>query len=73
MNYTTDFKSIRAEVSAEEWQTRVDLATCYRLVDKYGMTDLIYNHITARIPGSNDHLLSTSTACSTRRSRRRAW
>src|SRR6185436_292474 len=29
----------------------------YRLVDKYGMTDLIYNHITARIPGSADHLL----------------
>src|SRR6516165_11469568 len=57
MNYTTDFKSIRAEVSAEEWQARVDLAACYRLVDKYGMTDLIYNHITARIPGSNDHLL----------------
>ena len=57
MNYTTDFKSIRAEVSAEEWQTRVDLAACYRLVDKYGMTDLIYNHITARIPGGKDHLL----------------
>jgi len=57
MNYTTDFKSIRAEVSAEEWQTRVDLAACYRLVDKYGMTDLIYNHITARIPGSRDHPL----------------
>src|SRR2546423_1379037 len=57
MNYTTDFKSIRAEVSAQEWQTRVDLAACYRLVDKYGMTDLIYNHITARIPGSKDHLL----------------
>jgi ribulose-5-phosphate 4-epimerase/fuculose-1-phosphate aldolase len=57
MNYTTEFKSIRAEVSAEEWQTRVDLAACYRLVDKYAMTDLIYNHITARIPGSEDHLL----------------
>ncbi len=57
MNYTTDFKSIRAEVSAQEWQARVDLAACYRLVDKYGMTDLIYNHITARIPGSKDHLL----------------
>jgi hypothetical protein len=56
MNYTTDFKSIRAEVSAEEWQARVDLAACYRLIDKYGMTDLIYNHITARIPGSKDHL-----------------
>src|SRR5262249_502682 len=54
MNYTTDFKSIRAEVSAEERQARVDLAACYRLVDKYGMTDLIYNHITARIPGSKD-------------------
>jgi hypothetical protein len=57
MNYTTEFKSIRAEVSAEEWQARVDLAACYRLVDKYAMTDLIYNHITARIPGSEDHLL----------------
>ena len=57
MNYTTDFKSIRAEVSAQEWQARVDLAACYRLIDKYGMTDLIYNHITARIPGSKDHLL----------------
>ena len=57
MNYTTDFKSIRGEVSAQEWQTRVDLAACYRLVDKYGMSDLIYNHITARIPGSSDHLL----------------
>ena len=44
-------------LSAEEWQARVDLAACYRLVDKYGMTDLIYNHITARIPGSADHLL----------------
>ena len=46
MNYTTDFKSIRDEVLAEEWQARVDLAACYRLVDKYEMTDLIYNHIT---------------------------
>src|SRR6266511_1935796 len=57
MNCTTDFKSIRAEVSPEEWQARVDLAACYRLMDKFGMTDLIYNHITARIPGSDDHLL----------------
>ena len=56
MNYSTDFKSIRNEVSAQEWQTRVDLAACYRLVDAYGMTDLIYNHITARIPGT-EHLL----------------
>src|SRR5215213_6162802 len=57
MNYGTNFKCIRQEVSPEEWQTRVDLAACYRLVDRYGMSDLIYNHITARIPGDDDHLL----------------
>src|SRR6202007_657482 len=56
MNYATDFKSIRNEVSAQEWQTRLDLAACYRLVDQYGMTDLIYNQHKARIPGT-EHLL----------------
>src|SRR6267142_4810586 len=56
MNYATDFKSVRGAVSPAEWQTRVELAACYRLVDQYEMTDLIYNHITARIPGT-DHLL----------------
>src|SRR6201986_1574474 len=56
MNYSTAFKSVRGSVSAEEWQTRCDLAACYRLMDSYGMTDLIYNHITARIPGT-EHLL----------------
>jgi ribulose-5-phosphate 4-epimerase/fuculose-1-phosphate aldolase len=57
MNYKTGFRSIRDEVSAQEWQARVELAACYRLVDLYGMSDLIYNHITGRIPGSDDHLL----------------
>jgi ribulose-5-phosphate 4-epimerase/fuculose-1-phosphate aldolase len=56
VNYSTDFKSIRNAVSAQEWQAWLDLAACYRLVDAYGMTDLIYNHITARIPGT-EHLL----------------
>jgi ribulose-5-phosphate 4-epimerase/fuculose-1-phosphate aldolase len=56
VNYSTDFKSIRNDVSAQEWQARMDLAACYRLVDCYEMTDLIYNHITARIPGT-EHLL----------------
>jgi ribulose-5-phosphate 4-epimerase/fuculose-1-phosphate aldolase len=56
VNYSTDFRSIRDDVSAQEWQTRIDLAGCYRLVDHYGMSDLIYNHITARIPGT-EHLL----------------
>jgi ribulose-5-phosphate 4-epimerase/fuculose-1-phosphate aldolase len=54
MNYATDFKSVRDQVSPEEWQARLDLAACYRLVDVYGMTDLIYNHITARIPAALD-------------------
>lgn len=56
MNYSTDFKCVRDDVSPEEWQARVELAACYRLVDTFGMTDLIYNHITARIPGT-EHLL----------------
>lgn len=56
MGYDAQFRCIRNEVSPEEWQARVDLAACYRLVDIYGMTDLIYNHITVRIPGT-EHLL----------------
>jgi ribulose-5-phosphate 4-epimerase/fuculose-1-phosphate aldolase len=56
MNYSTNFKSVKDQVSPAEWAARVELAACYRLVDHYGMTDLIYNHITARIPGT-EHLL----------------
>jgi ribulose-5-phosphate 4-epimerase/fuculose-1-phosphate aldolase len=44
-------------IDAAEWQTRVDLAACYRLVDLYGMTDLHLNHISARVPGSDEHFL----------------
>jgi len=55
-NYTTQFRCVRDEVSPAEWQARLDLAACYRLVDAYGMTDMIYNHITLRIPGT-EHLL----------------
>jgi ribulose-5-phosphate 4-epimerase/fuculose-1-phosphate aldolase len=50
-------RSLRARVSAQEWALRVDLAACYRLVARYGMTDLIYNHITARVPGPEHHIL----------------
>ena len=50
-------RSLRERVSAEEWSTRVDLAACYRLVALYGMTDLVYNHITARVPGAEQHVL----------------
>src|SRR5437763_16525739 len=52
-----DATSMRARVSDAEWQLRVDLAACYRLVARYGMTDLIYNHITARVPGPEHHIL----------------
>jgi ribulose-5-phosphate 4-epimerase/fuculose-1-phosphate aldolase len=40
-----------------EWDTRVDLAAAYRLVDLYGMTDLHLNHISARVPGREEHFL----------------
>ena len=50
-------KSIREQVSAEEWQLRVDLAACYRLVALYGWDDLIFTHISARIPGPEHHFL----------------
>ncbi|MEQ1517230.1 MAG: class II aldolase/adducin family protein [Usitatibacteraceae bacterium] len=43
--------------SAEEWQTRVDLAACYRLVAAYGWDDLVYTHITAKIPGVENQFL----------------
>ena len=48
---------MRERVSEAEWELRVNLAACYRLVAKYGMTDLIYNHITARVPGPQHHIL----------------
>jgi len=50
-------KSVREQVSSEEWQTRVDLAACYRLTAMYGMTEMIANHISCRVPGSHDHFL----------------
>lgn len=49
--------SLRGKVSAEEWRTRVDLAACYRLVAHFGMNDLVYNHITARVPDEEGHIL----------------
>jgi ribulose-5-phosphate 4-epimerase/fuculose-1-phosphate aldolase len=49
--------SLRERVSEAEWKTRVDLAACYRLVAHYGMADLIYNHVTARVPGEEGRFL----------------
>jgi ribulose-5-phosphate 4-epimerase/fuculose-1-phosphate aldolase len=44
-------------IDPAEWEVRVDLAACYRLVDLYGMTDLHLNHISARVPGTEEHFL----------------
>jgi ribulose-5-phosphate 4-epimerase/fuculose-1-phosphate aldolase len=46
-----------ARYSQAEWETRVQLAACYRLIARYKMTDLIYTHISARIPGHEDQFL----------------
>jgi ribulose-5-phosphate 4-epimerase/fuculose-1-phosphate aldolase len=51
-------KSVRDNVSKEEWQVRVDLAACYQLANQYRWTDLIYTHFSARVPGSEDFLIN---------------
>jgi ribulose-5-phosphate 4-epimerase/fuculose-1-phosphate aldolase len=53
----TALQGVRAQVSAEEWAVRVDLAACYRLVAHYGWDDLVFTHITARVPGPEHHFL----------------
>jgi len=50
--------SMRHKVSPEEWQARVDLAACYRLVDHYHMSDLIANHVSVRVPGEDAFLIN---------------
>lgn len=49
--------SVRDRVSLEEWQLRVDLAAAYRLVAMYGWDDLIFTHLSARVPGPEHHFL----------------
>ncbi|MFT4995202.1 MAG: ribulose-5-phosphate 4-epimerase/fuculose-1-phosphate aldolase [Paraglaciecola sp.] len=50
-------KSVKQQVSEQEWQVRVDLAACYRMVAQYGWDDLIFTHISARVPGPEHHFL----------------
>ena len=51
------FKPKPAKYSDDEWQTRVNLAACYRLVEHFDMSDLVSNHISARIPGTHEEIL----------------
>lgn len=52
-----DATSTRSQVSAEEWTARVNLAAAYRLVALYGWDDLVFTHISARVPGPEHHFL----------------
>ena len=59
--------------SEAEWETRVQLAACYRLVARYRMTDTIYTHISARVPGVEDQFLLNPYGLMFERSPPPAW
>ncbi|MEP6610204.1 MAG: class II aldolase/adducin family protein, partial [Burkholderiaceae bacterium] len=50
--------SMKGLCSPAEWQARIDLAACYRLVDLYGMSDMMANHISVRVPGEEAFLIN---------------
>lgn len=58
MNAAAPAPSVKDQVSEAEWQTRVDLAACYRLIALYGWDDLIFTHISAKVPGTEDFLIN---------------
>lgn len=45
------------QISAEEWRVRVDLAACHRLAELNGFSEIVWNHITARVPGESGRFL----------------
>ncbi|MFN2577013.1 MAG: class II aldolase/adducin family protein [Pyrinomonadaceae bacterium] len=57
MTPSPQLANIREQVSDVEWQARIDLAAAYRLVALYGWDDLIFTHISARVPGADHHFL----------------
>ena len=54
---TLEIPSLEGKVSPEEWAVRVDLAAAYRLVALFGWEDLVFTHISARVPGTEDQFL----------------
>lgn len=50
-------ETVRQRVNAEEWERRIDLAACYRLTALHGWDDLVFTHISARVPGPGHHFL----------------
>lgn len=57
MSHDTTMSEVRRQVTPEEWQTRVELAAAYRLVAHFGWDDLIFTHISARVPGQPGQFL----------------
>lgn len=57
MSAAVEIKSVKDIVSVEEWQLRVDLAATYRLIAMYGWDDMIFTHISVRVPGPEHHFL----------------
>ncbi len=58
MTAQLNLPNVKNQVSAAEWQTRVDLAACYRLIALHGWDDLIFTHISAKVPGTEDFLIN---------------
>ena len=58
---SVEIPSLEGKVSEEEWAIRVDLACAYRMVAHYGWDDLIFTHLSARIPGRSIISCSTRT------------
>ena len=57
MSAAEEIQSVQGLVSPEEWQLRVDLAATYRLIALYGWDDMIFTHISVRVPGPDHHFL----------------
>jgi ribulose-5-phosphate 4-epimerase/fuculose-1-phosphate aldolase len=54
---SVEIPSLKGKVSDEEWTIREDLAAAYRMVAYYGWDDLVFTHLSARIPGPEHHFL----------------
>ncbi len=57
MTATAAAVSVKDQVSPEEWKTRLDLAAAYRMIARNGWDDLIFTHLSARVPGPDHHFL----------------
>ncbi len=57
MKHELKISSMKEQCTEAEWEARVDLAACYRLVAHYGMSDMIANHISLRVPGESGTFL----------------